>query len=242
MNDARFEDFVVVLLPGRKVLVAGGSNGSLKSAEIFDEKTGTWSRTNSMNVGRGEFANVKLHDGRVLVAGGTTQDGTSPTPTAEIFDPETENWTFTGSMSIGREDHAAVVLDDGRVLVAGGTISDFTPRFTSAEIFDPDTGNWSPTGSMNVGRSEIEYAAVRLPDGRVLVPGGHTAHDTETNSADLFDPETGTWAPAGLMNAARAGHAAIVLRGNRGVLVMGGLIEPPAATNSVDIFQVAPPP
>jgi large repetitive protein len=70
------------------------------------------------------------------------------------------------------------------------------------------------------------------------VPGGHTAHDTETNSADLFDPETGTWAPAGLMNAVRAGHAAIVLRGNRGVLVMGGLINPPAATNSVDIFKL----
>jgi len=75
MNDARFEDFVAVLLPGRKVLVAGGSNGSLRSAEIFDEKTGTWSRTNDMNIGRGEFANVELQDGRVLVMGGVTQEG-----------------------------------------------------------------------------------------------------------------------------------------------------------------------
>jgi Kelch motif len=75
MNDARVEDFVAVLLPGRKVLVAGGFSGVtsitqiLSSAEIFDEKTGMWSRTNSMNVGRGEFANVKLQDGRVLVMG-----------------------------------------------------------------------------------------------------------------------------------------------------------------------------
>ena len=93
MNDARVEDFVAVLLPGRKVLVAGGTgtNGSsLKSAEIFNEATGTWSRINSMNIGRGEFANVKLHDGRVLVMGGVTQDGPSPTQTAEIFDPD--NW------------------------------------------------------------------------------------------------------------------------------------------------------
>jgi Kelch motif len=208
MNDARFEDFVAVLLPGRKVLVAGGTAAdfvsSLKSAEVFDEKTGTWSTTKDMdmNIGRGEFANVKLHDGRVLVMGGTTQDGSSPTHTAEIFDPETQKWTFTGSMTTGREDHAAVVLLDGRVLVAGGTMSEGSARFTSAEIFDPETGNWSLTGSMNVGRSEIEYTAVRLPDGRVLVPGGHSAPHTETNSADLFDPETGTWTPAGLMNAA----------------------------------------
>ncbi len=91
---------------------------------------------------------------------------------------------------------------------------------------------------MNVGRSEIEYAAVRLQDGRVLVPGGHSAPHAETNTADLFDPETGTWAPAGLMNAARAGHVAIVLRGNRGVLVMGGLTSHSAATDSVDIFKL----
>jgi hypothetical protein len=91
---------------------------------------------------------------------------------------------------------------------------------------------------MNVGRSEIEYAAIRLPDGRVLVSGGHVAHETPTTSADLFDPETGTWAPAGLMNAIRAGHASIILRGNRGVLVIGGLNKPPAATDGVDIFEL----
>ena len=203
MHDARVEDFVAVLLPGRKVLVAGGFSGVtsisriLSSAEIFDEKTGMWSPTNPMNVGRGEFANVKLQDGRVLVMGGVTLEGMPPTvsatASAEIFDPKTQQWTLTGSMSAAREDHAAVLLRDGRVLVAGGTKSEDDQRFTSAEIFDPKTGNWSPTGSMNVGRSEIEYAAVRLQDGRVLVTGGHFMPHMETNSADLFDPETGNW-------------------------------------------------
>jgi hypothetical protein len=41
MNDARFEDFVAVLLPGRKVLVAGWIQRLTEVAEIFDEKTGT---------------------------------------------------------------------------------------------------------------------------------------------------------------------------------------------------------
>jgi Kelch motif len=94
-------------------------------------------------------------------------------------------------MSTPREDHTAVLLDDGRVLVAGGTTSEESPRILSAEIFDPETGKWTLTGSMNVGRSEIEYAAVRLQDGRVLVTGGHFMPHMETNSADLFDPETG---------------------------------------------------
>jgi Kelch motif len=237
MNDARFEDFVTVPLPGRKVLVAGGSGSdfsSLTSAEIYDEATNTWTPTGSMNVGRGEFVNAVLHDGRVLVAGGLATDFT-PIASAEIYNPVSGTWTLTGSMSTARVDPTAVRLLDGRVLVAGGDSSEEEPRFTSAEIFDPHTGQWTATGDMTTGRSEAEYAGVRLRDGRVLIPGGHTAFETPVSSADLYNPKTGTWSSAGSMSVPRAGHSAIVLNGNRGVLVMGGLNSPPAATASVDI-------
>ena len=43
--------------------------------------------------------------------------------------------------------------------------------------------------------------------------------------------------PAGTMSSPRAGHAAVVLRGNRGVVVIAGLSQPPMATDTVDIFQ-----
>jgi N-acetylneuraminic acid mutarotase len=241
MNDARFEDFIAVLLPGHRVLVAGGIGSdflSLSSAEIYDEATNTWTQTGSMNVARQEFAGnpVVLGDGRVLAIGGLTEDFT-PTATAEIYNSVSGVWTLTGSMNIARADHAAVRLHDGRVLVAGGDASEEEPRFKSAEIFDPHTGQWTMTGDMTTGRSESEYAVVLLPDGRVLVPGGHTDFDTPVSSADLYDPRTGTWSDAGSMSDSRAGHSAVVLHGNRGVLVMGGLNSPPAATASVDIFQ-----
>src|SRR5438876_742797 len=79
MNDARFEDFIAVLLPGHRVLVAGGIGSdflSLSSAEIYDETTNTWTRTGSMNVARQEFAGnpVVLGDGRVLAIGGITDE------------------------------------------------------------------------------------------------------------------------------------------------------------------------
>ena len=91
---------------------------------------------------------------------------------------------------------------------------------------------------MTAPRSETEYAVVRLPDGRVLVPGGHTAFQTPVSSADLYDPRTGAWTSAGSMSVVRAGHSSIVLRGNRGVLVMGGLgPDDQTTTASVDIFR-----
>ena len=241
MNEPRFEDFVAVLLPGRKVLIAGGFGppfNALNSAEIYDEATNTWTPTGSMNVARAEFAYVVLHDGRVLAVGGVADDLT-PIASAEIYNPATGTWTLTGSMSTGRNDLAVVVLHDGRVLGAGGGMGDEElPRYASAEIFDPHTGQWTPTGDMTAPRSETEHAVVRLPDGRVLVPGGHTAPHLPVSSADLYDPRTGTWTAAGFMSIPRAGHVAVLLNGNRGVLVMGGYsIEGGVSTTSVDIFQ-----
>jgi len=88
---------------------------------------------------------------------------------------------------------------------------------------------------MTAPRSEVEYASVLLPDGRVLVPGGYTAASTPVSSSDLYDPRTGTWTASGSMSVVRAGHSSIVLRGNRGVLVMGGTAKGGTATASVDI-------
>jgi len=190
-----------------------------------------------MNVGRGEFATVVLNNGRVLAVGGIATDGT-PIASAEIYDPRTGIWTLTGSMSTGRNDLALVVLRNGRVLAAGGGMGDeHNARHLSAEIFDPHTGQWTPTGPMMAAaRSEVEYASVLLPDGRVLVPGGFTAHETPVSSSDLYDPRTGTWTASGSMSVVRAGHSSIVLRGNRGVLVMGGLApDDNTTTASVDI-------
>ncbi|WP_263366692.1 Kelch repeat-containing protein [Edaphobacter bradus] len=251
MNDARAEDFTAELLPGHKVLVAGGfgKSGVLKSAEIYGEASGTWTRTSSMNVERAEFATVVLrgegrdegNDGddnrRILVIGGYTNAGPIPTATAEIFDSATEMWTLTGSMNIGRADEAAVRLRDGRILVAGAAVDSVPDATAAAEIFDPDTGQWATTASMTSPRDEVEFAGVLLPDGRVLVPGGFTALDTPVSSADLYDPKSRTWTQAGSMSVSRGGHAVLVLRGDRGVLVMGGLNSPPAATASVDIFH-----
>ena len=246
MNEPRFEDFVGVLLPGHKVLIAGGFGppfNALNSAEIYDEATNTWTPTGSMNVARAEFAYVVLHDGRVLAVGGVADDLT-PIASAEIYNPATGTWTLTGSMSTGRNDLAVVVLHDGRVLGAGGGMGDEElPRYASAEIFDPHTGQWTPTGDMTAPRSETEHAVVRLRDGRVLVPGGHTAPHLPVSSADLYDPRTGTWTAAGFMSIPRAGHVAVLLNGNRGVLVMGGYsIEGGVSTTSVDIAVALPTP
>jgi hypothetical protein len=77
------------LLPGGKVLVAGGISyfDSLfpTTAEWYDPATGKWSPTLPLVSGRRDHFAALLPDGKVLVAGGFNNTDTGPT--TELFDP-----------------------------------------------------------------------------------------------------------------------------------------------------------
>src|SRR5262249_55726265 len=156
-----------------------------------------------------------LPDGRVLVTGGASPGvpADASIQSAEVFDPATGTFTLVGPMVKRRALHVATPLADGRVLLTGGfalldpptrPTSDAIPRILkSAEVFDPQTNTFPAVADMNVRRSR--HAAVALADGRVLVTGGFTTEPlfVETATAELFDPNTGTFTPTGDMSVPR---------------------------------------
>jgi Kelch motif protein/galactose oxidase-like protein len=169
---------------------------------------------------------VRLGNGKVLVAGGA--DGTSAAlAKAALFDPAADPpaWTATAAMQVARRQHAMTLLDDGRVLVTGGTsgATPLSPGLPSAEIFNPANGSWAGAAPMLEPRRG--HTAVLLPNKKVLVAGGTAVRSSDSvkslATAELYDPETNTWAATGSMGDARGGHTAVVLTGGR-VLVAGG--------------------
>jgi hypothetical protein len=113
------------LLPGGKVLVAGGMEGSgSKTAEIYDPQTRGFSSTGDMSIRRSSHTATLLSNGKVLIAGGI-KPGSKPysgtaTALAEIYDPGTGTFSPTGSMTAARWGHTATLLATGRVLITGG--------------------------------------------------------------------------------------------------------------------------
>jgi hypothetical protein len=188
---------VAAPLPGGRVLVAGGYGGPvggpntnlyLKTAEMFDPATKTFSSTGvgQMSVGRFGAAAATLADGRVLVVGG--YDGVSYLTSAEIFNPATNTFSSAGigPMTTPREGAIAAPLTDGEVLVAGGYYNDGTGHsLSSAEIFDPATNSFSSGGIGSMATPRYDAAGARLSDGRVLVAGGSNGV-SDLSTAELF--------------------------------------------------------
>lgn len=127
-----------VMYEAGKILVLGGGDPPLRSAEVIDlnQPSPAWRSVGRMSVARRHVNATLLPDGKVLVTGGTSgagfNDMSRPVFQSELWDPATENFTPVASATVPRLYHsAATLLPDGRVLATGGN-EQLTP-----EVYSP---------------------------------------------------------------------------------------------------------
>ena len=207
-------------------------------------------QTGSLITARSHHTATLLPNGKVLVAGGLDSSSNS-LASAELYDTASGTWTETGDLAFARSQHTATLLPNGKVLVAGGLDSN-SNSLASAELYDLASGTWASTGSLEFARSQ--HTATLLSDGKVLVAAGKVDHGSEpemetqpdchpvcrvgTRKAELYDPETGTWARTGNLKIARSRPTAtLLLDGN--VLVAGGFMGGDFATptSSAELYD-----
>jgi hypothetical protein len=207
------------LLPDGRVLIAGGGDANanlLKTAEVFDPVTQSFTATGNLNQERKGASATLLPNGKVLIAGGQDSGG-ELLSSSELYDPNTAAFTLTGNMNSPRALHTATLLNDGKVLLVGSMI-----ETGSAELFDPASGLFSTTGSLI--QSRAHHTATLLPSGNVLVLGGVVGGAVSLDSAEIYDPAKGGFQNAGTLLIARDSHSATLLA-NGTVLVAGGYIH-----------------
>ena len=195
------DDGRVLVTGGQTVLTYGPPASGLVSSEIYDPSTGRWSPTSPMSNSRTHHDAVMLEDGRVLVAGGLTDeftlDGATgdphyvfPIASAEVYDPSTEMWLGVGDMPeetidlIGTQNNSPAVmlemLEEGKVLAVGG----LGPL---AALFDASSGRWAAAGETlsPEHRTRQWHTSIVLWNGRVLYIGGWTGSVSDELSGAL---------------------------------------------------------
>jgi hypothetical protein len=204
------------------------------SSSVVSERAPGWSATGGMIEARSGQTATLLSDGKVLVAGGRIgPNGDRSAKSAELYDPGSGTWSATGSMHDARDGQTATLLLNGTVLVAGGSHGrSYNDALATAELYDPVSGTWTATGDMLA--AGIGHTATLLPNGYVLVVGGHG----NPTLAELYDPARGTWtATRNPKIRYHVEHAATLLSDGR-VLVTGG---PPNGRNGSTTAEVYDP-
>ncbi len=246
--------FSLTRLADGRVLVAGGtvpgsSLDAVRTCEVYNPVTMRWSSTGSMRWGRRYHIAERLANGRVLVAGGISQQVAEDDPatpwlddeyafgrfflgrmqTAETYDPATGRWYAAADMRIAHSGAASAALDDGRVLVYGGyTDGPRTSHWAVSETYDPATNAWRM--GANPAFAE-EFASTepltKLADGRVVTLNGVfswvSTRPEYWQGPSVFDPRTNAWRPFRAPARARL-EARATLLGDGRLLVAGGLV------------------
>jgi hypothetical protein len=117
---------------------------------------------------------AELTDGRVLIAGGTAEEGSLPLATAELYDPRNgEFHQLTGpdrQLLLARSNARAVTLKDGMVAIFGG-VDEKGTIISTVELFDPATGEFTEGPAMSSPR--VFHTATSLgTSGKVMLAGG----------------------------------------------------------------------
>jgi len=258
MTSPRISPTVTQLRDGR-VLIAGGvaeegPNNDLApataTAELYDPISDTFTATASpMAEGRTLHSATRLHDGTVLIAGGTQAASTyfidlPVTATADRFDPTTDSFTPVGELAVARGWHGSALLPTGEVLIAGGIGEPAPMQFpfgvpTEVELYDPASQQFSTVAQLDQGRLGAVVMALPEQDA-VLIAGGLRASGGYAYSVgwnERYHVDTKTVSAAAELGTPRY-NAAGALLPTGSVLMVGGIGEPNSgADTATDLYH-----
>jgi N-acetylneuraminic acid mutarotase len=225
---------------GTRLLVWGGrlSGGGVTNAGgIYDPRSDSWNPITTSGAPTGRVDHSVVWTGsRMVVWGGTT--GTGNTNTGGRYDPDNNSWsdTSTDSAPGARFNHAAVWTGN-RMIVWGGLAPDGNSALNTGGIYDPLGNAWTPTTTSDAPSARGLPVAVwtgtqLLIWGGYAVPGG-----CGLTSGGRYDPQANSWTPISTTNAPPAYRTQRGVWTGRRLVVFGGQVCAPGASNEGGIYD-----
>jgi hypothetical protein len=190
----RFDGQTVTELLDGRIMVAGGYYVDttswdfviLNKVDISNLVTETWIEATPMNLERYEHTATLLNDGRVLIAGGETDNFT--TDQCDIYEPTFNMWSIVAPMNEKRSSHASKLLLDGTVLVCGGS-NEFSLAMKSCERYHQYLNQWNLVDDMLDYRLDHQvYFLSKI--NKLLILGGAVPSLGTEDSWEIFDPDS----------------------------------------------------
>jgi uncharacterized delta-60 repeat protein len=206
------DQFAAAVVDG-KIYIFGGNaypgGYNLKSLEIFDPSTNTWTygADNEDNGGQGvEEVTGAAVNGKFYVFG--AWGGIGPGGFygnfnfSEMYDPATDQWTALAPKPTPVSSAPSVVYN-GEIYVFGGEFSwedsegeYHQTRYDVVEAYNPATDAWRTVTQMP---HLLQSPAVAVVEGKAYVIGGYDfSLETTVTSVEAFDFHTGQWITSGL--------------------------------------------
>jgi len=203
MSDGRWYPTGTVLPNGTVMAISGlNTAGSMnKTVEIYDPATNRWTGAGAA------FADVQFFPRQhVLPNGMVFESGWNPD--TQKWDPATHIWSPVATTQFGEDrTYGTSVLfpltpANGfkpKVIIMGGGPSTGSITNTT-EVIDLSAAKPAWVFGPKMVAPRIELNATLLPNGKMLVSGGSTIDEdagTAVTAAELYDPDTNTFASAG---------------------------------------------
>ena len=185
MTVKRYADNGILLPDGRVLIMPRFGKFPI---EMYDPHSGRFDAVAKVPSNANIFTATLLHDGKVFV--------TSVDHYTGVFDPDARAFHSIYEWEETRRLHTATLLKDGRVLIVGGIRLGLEDGLVGRNvIYDPSSRDLSEADNLQFDR--INHKAVLLRDGRVLIVGGTAGWGAFVQTAEIYDPETNAFSPAG---------------------------------------------
>ena len=180
-----------------KIYAIGGTSKSssgklrrLKTVEVYDPVTDTWTSAKGMNYERAWPAFCVVNEMIYVMGGmGMTEIPNHPGSyhaSVEMFNPKTNEWHERAEMSAAKSSHTASVVN-GKIYVIGGGFLDngLYMYFPTIDIYHPQTDKWTQKPDMRVGRASHRAQVI---GGKIYIFGGRDGGDVDPLvTVDVYD-------------------------------------------------------